>query len=107
MPRWSRAAVAELTAHPRGERHPARVVHGATMRVNLVPPVRGPLLLVGPCAIGPAGVLVAAGPRVRRGRAGDDARAERDQGHLGERDAAELLALDAALRTRTSPLICS
>lgn len=54
-----------------------------------------------------AGVLVAAGPGVRRGRAGDDARAERDQGHLGERDAAELLALDAALCTRTSPLISS
>lgn len=107
LPSGSRAAVAEPTDHPRGEGHPARVVHRAAMRVNLVRPVRGPLLLVGPWAGGPAGVLVAAGPGVRRSRAGDDARAERDQGHLSEPDAAELLALDAALRTRAPRLISS
>lgn len=46
--RWSTVAaacpgdaLAELTDHARGERHPARVVHGATVRVNLVRPGPG------------------------------------------------------------------
>ncbi|MER6816467.1 hypothetical protein ABT299_45000 [Spirillospora sp. NPDC000708] len=88
LPSWSRADVAELTDHPRGARHPARVAHGVTVWVTRCGQCEVPLLLVGPWGAGRSGPPACSPPLVLElvgAVLDDDARAALDQGHAPRR----------------------